>query len=147
MEQLNVKTSKIQIVALAVLALFFVPMGLGMLYSGLTGGKPFFIIMGFVSLILLGVVTFLVLRGHRNTVRHFSESGVLRNDGAQFPWSELKGVHDQLVNKRGEVFIWRREIQFKDGSAAWLIPSKVSNFIEVREFTDKLDCEHTSGPA
>lgn len=147
MEQLNVKTSKVQIFALGVLALFFVPMGLGMLYSGLSGGKPFFIIMGFVSLILLSGVTFLVLRGYRNTVRRFSASGVMRNDGVQFPWADLKAVHDQLVNRRGEVFIWRREIQFKDGRSAWLIPSKVSNFVEIRDFTDKLDCEHTSGPA
>lgn len=147
MNELKVKTSKIPIVATAFLALFFVPMGLGMLYSGISGGKPFFIIMGFVLLILFGVVLFLVLRGHKNTVRYFSDRGVMRNDGVELPWSMLKGVHDQLVTKRGQVFIWRREVQFKDGSAAWLIPSKVSNFVEVRDFTDKLECEHTSGPA
>lgn len=147
MNELKVKTSKIPIVATAFLALFFVPMGLGMLYSGLTGGKTFFIIMGFLSLVMFGVVFFLVMRGHKNTVKYFSDRGVMRNDGVEFPWTMLKAVHDQHVTKRGQVYIWRREVQFKDGSAAWLIPSKVSNFIEVRDFTDKLECEHTSGPA
>lgn len=147
MNELKVKTSKIPIVATAFLALFFIPMGIGMLYSGLSGGKPMFIVMGSVCLILFGAVLFLVMRGHKNTVRYFSDTGVMRNDGVELPWSMLKAVHDQLVTKRGQVYIWRREVQFNDGSAAWLIPSKVSNFVEVRDFTDKLECEHTSGSA
>lgn len=147
MNELKVKTSKVPLVATTILALFFVPMGLGMLYSGISGGKAFFIIMGFVLLIFFGAVLFMVLRGHKNTVRYFSDRGVMRNDGVELPWSMLKGVHDQLVTKRGQVFIWRRELQFSDGSAAWLIPSKVSNFVEVRNYTDTLECEHTSGPA
>ena len=69
MDELKVKTSKVPIVATIFLALFFVPMSLGMLYSGITGGKPFFLIMGFVLLLIFGVVLFLVLRGHKNTVR------------------------------------------------------------------------------
>lgn len=146
MEELKVKTSIIPIVAVVVLGLFFVPMGVGMSISGLSSSKPFFAIMGPISLIIFGVVLFLVLRAHRRTVRLFSKTGVLRNDRREFPWSMLKGVHDRLVTRRGEVFIWRREILFNDGSAAWLIPSKVSNFAEVRDFTDRLECEHTTGP-
>jgi len=147
MEELEVKTSKVPIVATVFLAVLFVPMGLGMLYSGVSGGKPVFLVMAVVILALFAAVFYLVFRAHRRTVRRFSARGVMRNDGVEFPWSTLKGIHDQLVTRRGQVFIWRREVQFNDGSTAWLIPSKISNFAEVRDFTDKLDCEHTTRSA
>jgi hypothetical protein len=39
-------------------------------------------------------------------------------------------------------FLWRTEIQFKDGESAWLIPGKIANFPEVNDYVARLPCEH-----
>jgi hypothetical protein len=43
--------------------------------------------------------------------------------------------------------LWRTEIQFTDGSSAWLIPSKVRNFDEVYAYVAGLRCEHVQEDA
>jgi hypothetical protein len=43
------------------------------------------------------------------------------------------------MNKK---MLWRTEIQFKDGSVAWLIPSKVVDFQEVFDFVNQLPSAH-----
>jgi hypothetical protein len=42
----------------------------------------------------------------------------------------------------GTKAVWRTEIQFRNGESAWLIPTKVGNYTEVREFVRRLPCEH-----
>jgi hypothetical protein len=103
-------------------------------------------IMGLVIVLLLGIAIALTARGYFRSVKFFDDEGLVRNDGKRFFWAELVRVEDQLTRSShgGQMIIWRREVQFRDGSAAWLIPSKVSNFVEVREYTDSLDCEHST---
>jgi hypothetical protein len=69
----------------------------------------------------------------------------VRNDGRSFAWDGLERVVDRVRLNRitGVKFIWRTEIQFKNGESAWLLPTKISNFPEVYELVGSLPCEHT----
>jgi hypothetical protein len=69
----------------------------------------------------------------------------VRNDGRGFTWADLSRVIDRVRLNRvtGIQFIWRTEIQFRDGETAWLLPTKISNFAEVYELVRGLPCEHT----
>lgn len=147
MKRLEVKASKTTFVLVILLGLFFIPMGLASLLNGLLSGfniVPFGI--GLMCLILFGVVVWLILRGHRKSVKYFSDEGLVRNDGRSFAWADLSRVVNQFritsVAHNTKV-IWRTEIQFRSGESAWLIPTKISNYREVSEFVRNLPCEHT----
>ena len=138
MNRLDVKTSKLHIVATALLGLFFVPIGLLLIINGRFG-------IGLLALVMFVVVFLLVRRGHRKTVRYFSDEKLVRNDGKSFAWADLNRVVNQIRTRPGtnKKALWRTEIQFNGGEAAWLIPLKVSNYPEVRDFVRSLPCEHT----
>ena len=145
MNRLDVKTSKAQLVCLIVLALFIVPLAGGTMYSALRRGfSPAPFLIGLVMLVLYGVILRLVLRGHRRSVRFFSEEGLTRYDGERFPWSDLSHVVDQMHRRRNAAgdFLWRTEIHFKQGGCAWLLPLKIGNFREVSDYVAQLPCEH-----
>jgi hypothetical protein len=147
MKRLEVKADNLQFILVIFLGLFFLPLGLFNLISGLTKGfAPARSAIGLAVLALYGVVLWLVRRGHGRSVRYFSESGLVRNDGRSFAWSDLSRVVNQ-VRFRSEApnkkVLWRTEIQFKGGESAWLIPAKVSNYREARQYVDNLPCEHT----
>jgi hypothetical protein len=146
---LEVKTDKAQIVAIIVLGLFFVPMGFGLLYSGISKGlKPVPIGIGVACLAMFALVFWIVFRAHRKSVRTFTSEGLTRNDGRQFAWTELERVVDKMARRRGGgLFIWRCELRFKNGEAAWVIPSKVANFAEVAALIRTLPCEHAQEAA
>lgn len=100
--------------------------------------------MGFVMLALYGAVIWLVRRGHAKSVKYFSSEGLERNDGTRFAWADLHQVVDQvriMSRAHNTKTLWRTEIQFKSGEAAWLIPTKVQNFREISEFVRRLPCE------
>ena len=142
---LEVKTSKVQIVAIIVLGLFFVPMGFGLLYGGISkgfNGMSFGI--GAACLGMFALIFWIVFRAHRKSVRTFTNEGLTRNDGRQFAWTELERVVDKMARQRagGGLFIWRTELRFKNGEAAWIIPSKVANYAEVAALVSNLPCEH-----
>lgn len=83
---------------------------------------------------------------HGRPVKYFSDSGSVRNDGQSFAWADLSRVVNQVRFRPGAPntkFLWRTEIQFKSGQSAWLIPAKVSNYRDVREYVDNLPCEQT----
>jgi hypothetical protein len=145
LNRLEVKANKTTFVLVILLGLFFIPMGLVSLLSGLLNGfniVPFGI--GLMCLILFGVIVWLTLRGHRKSVKYFSDESLVRNDGQSFSWPELSRVVDKVrVRPSGRKTIWRTEIQFKDGESAWVIPGKVSNYAEVGTLVDSLPCEHT----
>ena len=147
MNRLEVKASKTTFVLLILLGLFFIPIGLVSLLNGLLKGfnlVPFGI--GLMCLILFGVVVWLTLRGHRKSVKYFSDEGLARNDGRSFAWADLSRVVDQFrITSVAHTTktIWRTEIQFRNGESAWLIPTKISNYREVSEFVRNLPCEHT----
>ncbi|HEX8176475.1 MAG TPA: hypothetical protein VF543_15400 [Pyrinomonadaceae bacterium] len=146
MNRLEVKTSKLQLVLAVLLGCFFVPLGLLNLGSGFLKGLAIVPLgLGFMMLASFGVIIWLVRRGHAKSVKYFSEEGLVRNNGRGFSWAELDRVVDQIrmSHRSGNTkFIWRTEIQFKNGDAAWLIPAKVSNFREVSAYVSKLPCEH-----
>jgi hypothetical protein len=82
-------------------------------------------------------------------VKGFTADGLNRNDGKEFAWTGLNRVVDKMAIKPGseKKRLWRTEIQFNDGSTAWLIPSKVSNFDEVYAYVSALKCEHVQEDA
>jgi len=143
MNELKVVTSKLQIVLLAGLGIFFVPIGIWMLVSGLSGGKVVPLGIGAMLLVLFAVLLFIVIRAYRRSVGYFSARGIGRNDGAEMPWSRLSRTVDKVAtNDNGRPMLWRTEIQFNDGTSLWLIPSKISNWQEVRAYVEALPCEH-----
>lgn len=144
MNRMEVRASKLTFVLVILLGLFFVPMGLLNLLGGLLKGfKVVPLGIGLACLILFAGVVWLILRAHGKSVRYLSAEGLVRNDGRSFAWSELSRVVDKVrIRPSGRKSIWRTEIRFKDGEAAWLIPAKVSNYAEVVPLVDGLPCEH-----
>ncbi len=141
---LEVKTGKLQFVLIILLGLFFVPAGFGFLYRGISKGFSVVpLAAGVMMLLLYGAVFWLVLRGYRKSVRQFTREGLTRNDGRAFQWANLSRVVDKIRLVHGRPTIWRTEIRFNDGDTAWLIPTKVGNYGEVRAYVDNLPCEHT----
>jgi len=146
MNQLKVKTSKVQFIMVILLGLFFVPIGLLLLISAVLKGFQIVPLgIGVMCLVIYGVVFWLVLRAYLKSVKYFSDAALVCNNGRSYAWADLSRVVDQIRLHRitGGKTIWRTEIQFKNGESAWLIPVKISNFPEVHEFVRKLPCEHT----
>ncbi len=142
MNQLDVKTSKLPIVMMVILGLFFVPMGFGLLVSGVSKGAPVPLGIGVMSIVMFTIVLLFVLRGHLNSVKNFKEGGVTRHDGRKFWWADLLRIEEQVrTGSGGRKAIWRTELQFRDGHSAWLIPTKISNFNEVYSYVNSLPCE------
>jgi hypothetical protein len=145
MNRLEVKTSKVTLVCAVLLGLIIVPLALGNIYQAISRDRMVApLLIGVPLLALLGAVLWIARRGHRQSVKCFNEEGLMRNDGRTFAWTDLSCVVDQLHRRRGMSgdFIWRAEIQFKDGESAWLIPGKIANSREVREYVSGLPCEH-----
>jgi hypothetical protein len=147
MNQLRVKADNLQFILVIFLGLFLLPLGLFNIVNGLAKGfAPARAAIGLTVLVLYGVVIWLVRRGHAMSVRYFSGSGLVRNDGRSFAWGDLSRVVNQVRFRPGasnQKILWRTEIQFKNGESAWLIPSKVSNYREVSEYVNSLPCEQT----
>lgn len=142
--RLEVKADNLQFIMVIILGLFFLPLGLFNLIGGVTKGfAPARLGIGLMISALYGVVVWLVRRGHGRSVKTFSESGLVRNDGRAFAWADLSRVVDQVRFRANVKVIWRTEIQFKGGESAWLIPSKVRNYREASEYARNLPCEQT----
>jgi hypothetical protein len=141
---LDVETGKMQFVLIVLLGLFFVPMGLGLLMSGISNGfNAMSMEIGGASLAMYALVVWLVVRANRKSVKNFSEQGLTRGDGRRLAWTDLQGVVRRMGRRQGGgLYMWRCEINFKDGEAAWIIPSKINNFEEVIFYVDNLPCEH-----
>ena len=145
MNPLTVRASKLQPALAGLLGLFFVPCGLLVLVDGLMDGRYLVPLVG--SGLLFGtyaIVFGLVLRGHVMAVKRFTPDGLVRGDGRRLPWSDLSHVVTQLHRNRpgAPLGVWRREIHFKGGQVAWILPLKVSNYAEVSAYVDALPCEH-----
>jgi hypothetical protein len=147
-ERLEVRTRKLQFISLVLLGLFMIPLGLLVLIGELSKGSrlsPAFILVGLAPLATYGAVTWLFRRAYVKSVRYFSAEGLARNDGRDFAWADLSRVvnRTRLNRTTGITFIWRTEIQFRDGESAWILPTKIGNFTEVYELVRSLPCEHT----
>ncbi len=148
MSNLVVKSSRMPMILIILLGIFFGLGGIAMIINAaLNGFKPVPLMLGALLLTTFAAVVFLVRRGSGMSVREFTDTGLVRNDGRQFAWSGLTQVVDKMAmrsnTKKG---LWRTELQFED-SAAWLIPSKVSNWPEVRAYVDRLECPHVQEDA
>ena len=147
MNRLEVKTSKVTLVCAVLLGLIIVPLALGNIYQAISRGRMVApLLIGVPLLALLGAVLWIARKGHLRSVKCFTEDGLMRNDGRTFAWTDLSGVVDQIHRRRGMSgdFVWRTEIQFKNGESAWLIPRKIANYRDVCTYVDSLPCEHTS---
>ena len=119
MNQLQVKADNLPFILVILLGLFLVPLGLFNVVSVLTKGfAPARLAIGLTVLVLYGVVIWLVRRGHSRSVKYFSGSGLVRNDGRSFAWADLSRVVNQVrLRSGGQKFLWRTEIQFKSGES------------------------------
>jgi hypothetical protein len=147
-KRLEVKTRSRQFVLVVLLGLFMAPLGSLILIGELSKGArlaPAMLMIGFAPLVMYGAVAWLFRRAYVKSVKYFSDEGLVRNDGRSFAWGGLERVVDRVRLNRitGIKFIWRTEIQFKNGESAWLLPTKISNFPEVYELVGSLPCEHT----
>ncbi|CAN5229494.1 hypothetical protein BH10ACI1_BH10ACI1_34150 [soil metagenome] len=123
-------------------------MSLGVLWQAVSRGFQLVpSVVGLIGLACFGLVLWLVLRGYRRSVKIFTPQGLTRNDGKSFAWTNLSRVVDRIRTKARGKFIWRIEIRFKNGEAAWLIPMKINNFAEVRAYINNLPCPHTEETA
>jgi hypothetical protein len=147
-KRLEVETRGLQFAAVVLLGLFMVPLGVLLLIGELSKGArlaPARLAVGFAPLAAYGAVAWLFRRAHVRSVRYFSDEGLVRNDGRSFAWADLGRVVNRIRLNRvtGIKYVWRIEIQFKDGDAAWLLPTKIGNFPEVYKLVGSLPCEHT----
>lgn len=145
MNELSVKANKAPIYFLGVLAIFLLPASI-YLFAASVGDRfrivPFGLGIGLIA--ILAVSGGLFMRGHRRSIKQFTAGGVALNNGREVEWSRLSRVVDKMSIKPGteKRRLWRTELQFGDGTSAWIIPSKVSNYDEVRTFVAALKCEH-----
>lgn len=147
-KRLDVKTRSMQFVSAVLLGLFMVPLGALLLIGELSKGSrlsPARLAVGFAPLAAYGAVVWLFRRAHVRSVKYFSDGGLVRNDGRSFAWAELSRVVNRIRLNRvtGIKYVWRTEIEFKNGDSAWLLPTKIGNFREVYELVGSLPCEHT----
>jgi hypothetical protein len=147
-KRLEVKTRGLQFVLVVLLGLFMVPLGALLVVGELSKGSRLSLAplaVGCAPLAAYGAVAWLFRRAYGRSVKYFSDEGLVRNDGRGLLWADLGRVVDRIRLNRvtGIKFIWRTEIEFKNGDSAWLLPTKISNFDEVYELVSRLPCEHT----
>lgn len=146
-KRLEVKTGGLQFAAMVLLGFLMVPLGALLLVGELSKGSisPARLAVGFAPLAVYGAVAWLFRRAYVRSVKYFSDGGLVRNDGRSFAWAELSRVVNRIRLNRvtGIKYIWRIEIQFKNGDSAWLLPTKIGNFHEVGKLVGNLPCEHT----
>src|SRR5262245_37396505 len=115
MNQMEVKASKLQFALAILLGLFFVPLGLAILLTGLLKGFAIAPLgIGVMCLTMFGWIVWVVRRAHKRSVKYFSGEGLVRNDGRSFSWTDLSRVVVQVrIRPTSGKSLWRTEIQFK----------------------------------
>lgn len=145
MDRLDVETSRMQPVLVAILGLIFIPLGALSLITGVMDGFSMMpVAMGVLMLATFGGVMWLVRRGHTRSVRYFSSEGLERNDCQWLAWADLERVVNQIRidPATNDKALWRTEIWFRGGQSAWLLPTRISNRPQVDGFVRGLPCEH-----
>jgi hypothetical protein len=145
MDRLDVQTSKLQSVTMVLLGVLLVPLSLGAIASGISGGNAVGVGIGAMLLAVFGFVVWLNRRARGKSVRYFTPEGLERNDGRWLAWADLERVVNQVrvdPAQPGEKRLWRTEIWFRNGQSAWLLPLKIGNFGEVHALVRSLPCEH-----
>lgn len=145
-DPIAVKTSKTQPIAMAFLALFFIPIGLWSLFQVLTEG--FSLVPAVIATLIFGsccITLFLFYKGWQLMPKKFDRDGITRKDGKIFLWSDIENVEHQYYVSRyspKNKGVWRVNVCFKDG-LVWLVPMKIKNFSEIYPIVLSLPCEHT----
>lgn len=143
--RLEVLPTRFQDFLLVGLLIFWLPLNSFAFYSAITdqySSAKGRIIKGAVFLLAFGLmflITFLIIRAKRKSVKFFDANGITRCDGKHFAWSDFQGVATKTARKRfGGFYVWRRELLFKNGETAWLIPQRIKNYAEVFAYVEKL---------
>lgn len=145
-QPIMIKTSKLQPILTAFLALFFIPVGLWNFFQVLTEG--FSLVPAVIAALIFGsfgITLFLFYKGWQLMPKKFDRDGITRKDGKVFLWSDLENVEHQYYvsrlspNSKG---VWRVNVNFKDG-LVWLVPMKIKNFSDIYPIVLALPCEHT----
>lgn len=99
---LEVKSSKLTLVLTILLGLFFVPMGVGSIISGVRSGRVTFGLgLGLAMLLLFGLFIFIFAKARKKAVRYFSASGIGLADGSEVPRVNLLRVVDKIALRNG----------------------------------------------
>lgn len=145
---LEVKSSKLTLVLTILLGLFFVPMGVGSIISGVRSGRVTFGLgLGLAMLLLFGLFIFIFAKARKKAVRYFSASGIGLADSSEAPRVNLLRVVDKIALRNGRQIVWRTELEFAGGRTAWLIPNKISNFDDIYAYVKSLPCEQAEEAA
>lgn len=143
MNRLDVVTSRMHSVMLVVMGILFIPLALASVAMGVSGGiHTTQLGLGVLMLVAYGAVLVLVRRGRSRSVKYFSPQGLERNDGRFLQWDQLERVVHQVRTVGDEKRLWRTEIRFRNGEAAWVLPLRVENRDQVDSFVRRLPCEH-----
>lgn len=97
-------------------------------------------LLGVPIILFTSTFLFLTFRARRNIVRSIDDAGVTRGDGRLFPWQDFCGVISQTAfNQRTQRrYLWRAELAFENGDAAWILPNRVKNYDEITAFLNAL---------
>ncbi len=145
--ELQVRTSKFQLIIVILLSLFVLPFSLMLVISNISRGpdlRPIELLIGILPFFMFGIVLWRSVGAHLRSVRSLSADGVQTNSGARYDWSGLDKIIDR-VRSRGldRKHIWRTELHFANGKSAWLLPSRVKNLDEVYDYLSKMRLERT----
>ena len=95
--------------------------------------------MASFSLLPALAIFYLASNGKRKSIKSYDASGITRNDGQHFLWSDFLGVISRIGNNLfGAKGSWRTELVFTDQRVAWIIPQRVKNYAEVDGFVNAL---------
>ncbi len=135
--RIEVRQKRIYDVLFAFVVIFFGGMILLVLLTN--GIRNVSVILTVLILAFLSVFCFLLLRAKRQRVRFFDASGITRGDGRHFAWNEFCGVVTRIdINYAREKYVWRIELAFANGEAAWIIPNRIKNAEEVFNYVAAL---------
>ena len=146
-QRLEVRCTKLHDILFALIVLFFGGMLLFIVYQNFTGqfitpGNALIraSLFGVPVILFLAIFCFIMLRAKRRIVVLFDASGITRGDGRHFLWSDFCGVVTQTAfNPRTQKRrVWRIELAFSGGEAAWIIPNRIKNAPEVFEYLQQL---------
>ncbi len=118
--------------ALAIFLFIFLG-GLTLLILRVNGFTIVSAILLFLNTAILLAVCYLLINAKRKSARLFDVSGITRNDNRHFSWNEFQGVVTRIdINLRSRrKYVWRIELAFGCGEAAWIIPNRIKNADEV----------------
>jgi len=141
--RVEVRYNKLYDILFGLIFVFFGGMLLLIVYQNFTGkfitpGNALIrsLLLGIPVVLFLAIFCFVMFRAKRRAVLLFDTSGVTRGDGRHFAWSDFCGVVTQTAfnHRTRRKYVWRIELAFENGEAAWIIPNRIKNAAEVFEY-------------